>query len=59
MRNRKQIVRWALLLAAASAIVGIAVPNIGFGETFNDLNNRSVQKITTSPSANYLEGRAK
>jgi hypothetical protein len=59
MRDRKQMVRWALLLAAAAAIVGIAVPNVGFGETLNDLNPRSVQKITTSPLANYLDGGAR
>jgi hypothetical protein len=59
MRDRKQMVGWALLLAAASAIVWIAVPNIGFGETVNDFNNGSVQKITMRPLANYLEGRAR
>ena len=58
MRDRKRMVKWALLLAAA-AIVGIAVPNIGFGETLNDVNKGSVQKMTTSPLANYLEGRAR
>jgi len=47
MRDTKQMVRWALLLMATAALVAIAVPNIGFGETLNDLNNRSVQKITT------------
>lgn len=46
MRNTKQMVRWALLLMATSAIVAIAIPNIGFGETLNDFNNGSVQKIT-------------
>ena len=45
MRDWKQIIGWALLLAT-SAIVGIAVPNLGFGETLNDFNNGSVQKIT-------------
>jgi hypothetical protein len=46
MRDTKEMVRWALLLMATAALVAIAVPNIGFGETLNDLNNRSVQKIT-------------
>jgi hypothetical protein len=59
MRKRKQMVRWALLLAAASGFVGIVVPAIGFGETLKDLNNPSVQKITTSPFANHLEGGAR
>ena len=45
MQDTKQIVRWALLLMAAAALVGIVVPNLGFGETLNHLNH-SVQKIT-------------
>ena len=58
-RHQKQIVRWALLLAAAAAIVGIAVPNLGFGETLNNIKNGSVQRMTTSPSVDYLEGRGR
>ena len=46
MQDTKQMVRWALLLMAAAALVGIVVPNLGFGETLNHLNDRSVQKIT-------------
>jgi hypothetical protein len=47
MRDTKQMVRWALLLMATAALVALAVPNIGFGQTLNDLNHGTVQKITT------------
>jgi hypothetical protein len=46
MQDTKQIIRWALLLMATAAIVGLVVPNLGFGETLNQLNPGSVQKIT-------------
>jgi hypothetical protein len=46
MQDTKQMVRWALLLMATAAIVGMVVPNLGFGETLKNFNNGSVQKIT-------------
>lgn len=46
MQDTKHIIRWALLLMATAALIAIAVPNIGFGQTLNDVNNHSVQKIT-------------
>lgn len=46
MRETKQMILWALVLMAISAIVGIVVPSIGFGETLKDFNDGSVQKIT-------------
>jgi hypothetical protein len=46
MQDTKQMVRWALLLMAIAAIVGMLVPNLGFGETLKNLNHGSIQKIT-------------
>lgn len=50
MQVIKQIA-WVLLLVAISIVVGIAVPNLGFGETLKTSDHISVQKITTITDA--------
>jgi hypothetical protein len=44
MRDKKQTVPWVLLPMAISAIVGIAVPNLAFGETSTISTTGQVRK---------------